>query len=59
MKVFLTVTYLALFTGVVSSRESFAGNDLAVAGAAAFLLVGGLVLWVWAVHRRPGPQDEA
>lgn len=56
---FLTVTYLALFTGVVSSRESFAGNDLAVAGAAAFLLVGGLVLWVWAVHRRPGPQDEA
>ena len=56
---FLTVTYLMLFAGVVSSRESFADNDLAVAGAAAFLLVGGLVLWVWAVHRRPGPQDEA
>ncbi len=56
MKPLLAVTYLVVFAVAVGFKDRFLGNDIAVAGVAAFLLLFGLALWVWSVQS--GPEEE-
>jgi len=56
MKPLLAILYLVVFAAAVGFKDLFLGNDMAVAGVAAFLLLFGLALWVWSVQA--GPDDE-
>lgn len=48
--------YLSLFFVVVGLYDSYRENVLLVILAAAVILVGGLVAWIWSVQPKKGDE---
>jgi hypothetical protein len=46
----ILLAYLGLFFIVVSLYDSYKDNELLVVAAAAIILIGGLLAWIWSVQ---------
>jgi len=50
----ILLAYLGLFFIVVSLYDFYKDNELLVVAAAAIILIGGLLAWIWSVQPKKG-----